>query len=69
MSLKSGVNALTKVGRVVAVLLSVVWAGLFAYFWVIGEGALKDWGTVLAFAVPALFVAFVGGWVLDKFVE
>jgi hypothetical protein len=64
MSIKKGVNALTKTARIVAVLISLIAVG-FALF--DGQGAA--WVLAAIVIVIVCFVGFVGGWILDSFVE
>ena len=64
MGIKKGVNALTKTARVVAVLISLVAVGFALH-----DGRGEIWAVAAVVIVIVCFVGFVGGWILDSFVE
>lgn len=69
MSMKTGVNAITKVMRITSVLLAALMACLFVYGCAAKGFDLEMLALIAPLATFFLLVGFVGGWVLDKFVE
>lgn len=69
MGLKAGVNAITIAARVGAVVLAALFFLGGLYFLVFKHGSIEDAAIIASYGLPILFAAFVGGWILDKFVE